>query len=293
MTAPGPRELTIDLPGLRLAARAWGPEDGRPVLALHGWLDNAGSFDALAPLLGGVHLVALDLPGHGRSEHRPPGAAYHLTDYVLDAAAAADRLGWERYAVMGHSLGGGIGMLLAASLPAEVERLVLLDGLAPGTTEPADAPARLTAAIRERRAPPARRERVYPTLEDAMTRLAMVNPALSAPALRALVARGTRPTDGGLCFAADPRLRGTSPLRLSRAHVDAFLDGVRCPTLLVRPSAGIPLEPGQVEHWLGRLCAVRVIQVAGHHHAHLDDAPSMARKIDAFLAGRTSASDGM
>lgn len=54
-------ELELQTPWLRLAARAWGPSGGLPVLAVHGWLDNAASFDVLAPLLPGMRLVAVDL----------------------------------------------------------------------------------------------------------------------------------------------------------------------------------------------------------------------------------------
>ena len=65
-----------------------GGSSGSPVLALHGWLDNSASFDRLAPLLPGLRLVALDLPGHGRSEHRAASAAYHFVDWVADVLAA-------------------------------------------------------------------------------------------------------------------------------------------------------------------------------------------------------------
>jgi pimeloyl-ACP methyl ester carboxylesterase len=58
-------ERRLALPHLALAAREW-PGDGPKVLALHGWLDNAASFDPLLPLLPDVHAVAIDLPGHGR-----------------------------------------------------------------------------------------------------------------------------------------------------------------------------------------------------------------------------------
>ncbi|NIR25586.1 MAG: alpha/beta hydrolase, partial [Gammaproteobacteria bacterium] len=64
-----PREVTLQAGPLRLAARVWGEEGARPVLALHGWLDNAASFDALGELLEGVQLVALELAGHGHSQH--------------------------------------------------------------------------------------------------------------------------------------------------------------------------------------------------------------------------------
>ncbi|MEO1171337.1 MAG: alpha/beta fold hydrolase [Myxococcota bacterium] len=63
-------ELTIEIPGLALAAVAYGPADGVPVLALHGWLDNAASFEPLGPKLTGCRVVVLDSAGHGRSEHR-------------------------------------------------------------------------------------------------------------------------------------------------------------------------------------------------------------------------------
>ena len=81
-----PREIKLQLPNLKLTAKQWGPESGKPLLALHGWLDNAASFDGLAPLLPELNIVALDLPGHGLSEHKPAGSVYHFIDAVSDHA---------------------------------------------------------------------------------------------------------------------------------------------------------------------------------------------------------------
>ncbi len=56
-------EIRLSLGHIELAAHLFGPEDGLPVIALHGWLDNANSFARLAPQLKGLRLVALDLAG--------------------------------------------------------------------------------------------------------------------------------------------------------------------------------------------------------------------------------------
>ncbi|MGK2915619.1 MAG: alpha/beta fold hydrolase, partial [Porticoccaceae bacterium] len=97
--------------GLTLAAREWGDPEGLPVLALHGWLDNCGSFAVLAPLLIGVRLVALDLAGHGLSSHRSADATYNIWQDVGDVHAVAEQLGWENFALLGHSRGAMIATL--------------------------------------------------------------------------------------------------------------------------------------------------------------------------------------
>ena len=55
--------------------KTWGNPQGIPVICLHGWLDNACSFDALAPLLpnDSHKFIAIELPGHGFSSHFPEG----------------------------------------------------------------------------------------------------------------------------------------------------------------------------------------------------------------------------
>ena len=86
-------EVRLSLPHIELAAHLYGPEDGAPVLALHGWLDNAASFARLAPRLAGLRIVALDFAGHGHSEHRPAGAGYALWDYAYDVLQVAEQFG--------------------------------------------------------------------------------------------------------------------------------------------------------------------------------------------------------
>ena len=103
MAADAWTEQRLELPGgFTIAAKVWGDPaaaGGAPHdrwLALHGWADNAATFDALAPLLlqgGASAVVCIDAAGHGLSDHRP---LYHDSDAVLDAVRAADALGWTR-----------------------------------------------------------------------------------------------------------------------------------------------------------------------------------------------------
>ncbi|MBW8822952.1 MAG: alpha/beta fold hydrolase [Xanthomonadales bacterium] len=123
-------ETSIDIPlGTITALRSAATENAPRVLALHGWLDNAASFIPLAAHLAGIELVAVDLPGHGRSVHLPPGAIYTFEMAVHHVLDIADALGWERFTLLGHSMGAGIASLVAAACPQRVERLVCIEAL--------------------------------------------------------------------------------------------------------------------------------------------------------------------
>ena len=114
------REFALEIPMGRIAGLRGGRGTGLPVLALHGWLDNAASFVPLAAHLDGIELVAPDLPGHGRSAHLPRGADYSFAGAVASVLDIADALGWTRFALLGHSMGAGIGSLVAAACPQRV-----------------------------------------------------------------------------------------------------------------------------------------------------------------------------
>jgi pimeloyl-ACP methyl ester carboxylesterase len=76
--------VKIRFPWGFICGKWWGPKDIRPIVALHGWQDNCGTFDTLAPLLPkNVSLLAIDLPGHGLSSRVPDGMAYHFLDNLF------------------------------------------------------------------------------------------------------------------------------------------------------------------------------------------------------------------
>lgn len=277
-------ELSIPLAHDALAARAWGDPASPPLLALHGWLDNAGSFDRLAPRLAGDrYVVALDLRGHGRSSHLPQGEWYHYVDRFDELRAVFDHFGWARAGLLGHSLGGTLASLFAALYPERVDELLLIEALGPLTNAAADALAQLRRALDQRAAHAARRPlRVFPDLQAAVAARVAAN-GLSEAAARAIVERGVTPVDGGWVWSSDPRLTLASPMRFTEAQVLAMLSGIRARTLLVLAEPETSYLPAaMMDARAAQVADIHVVRLPGNHHLHLEDADAVASAIAAF-----------
>lgn len=272
--------------GLSLAARVHHAGAGPRVLAVHGWLDNAASFDALAAELPELEMVALDLAGHGRSDHRPLGAWYHYVDYLGELVEVLDQLDWQRSLWLGHSLGGALLALLAAAHPERVERLLMIEAAGPLGGLPERAVAQLRRGIDERlRFGQGRTLRLFPDPGSAVAARMKAN-GLSEPAARTLVERGLRQVDGGWQWSSDPRLTLASPVRVGEPEVRALLGAIACPILLMLADPPLPFMPeAEREQRLACLSGARRVQFAGHHHLHMETPAPLAGCIRDFLAG--------
>ncbi|XP_058936928.1 serine hydrolase-like protein 2 isoform X2 [Kogia breviceps] len=121
-------ELKLAMPWGHIAAKAWGSHQSPPVLCLHGWLDNANSFDRLIPLLPkDFYYVAMDFGGHGLSSHYSPGFLYDHQNFVSEVRRVAAALKWNRFSLLGHSFGGTVGGMFSCIFPEMVDKLVLLE----------------------------------------------------------------------------------------------------------------------------------------------------------------------
>ena len=276
-------EIEIRTPYLRLAAQSWGPPSAQPVMALHGWLDNAASFTQLAPLLDGVRLVALELPGHGRSEPRPAGVHYHFVDYVGDVLAAADALGWRRFDLLGHSLGASIASFAAAIAPERISRLALIEGLGPLAFEAEHNPTALAAAIAQMTALPSRQRTVYPDLETVARARQAAGIGLSLEAARLLVKRGTHAVSGGVTWRGDPRVTFKSPMYFSEEQILAFLEGIQAPTLLIVGEDGYLPKRDFMPARYAKVAKLALQSLPGGHHLHMEQPGPVAEVLNAFF----------
>lgn len=236
------------------------------VLALHGWLDNANSFLHLAEHLAGIDLVALDLPGHGLSSMRPAGVRYHFDDYVFDALAAADELGWDQFHLLGHSLGGAVASIMAAASPKRIRSLALIEGLGP-MSAPADQTTsgwrRALAASRPRP------RRVHESLDSAV-RARVVNSDLTEAEGRCLAERGLKSVDGGHIWRHDQRLSWPSSQRYTEAQVLDLLAAIEAPVLNIYsdPASGI-LPARTLDRRRAALRQQQLFSHPGGHHLHM------------------------
>ncbi|SQF98091.1 lipase [Paucimonas lemoignei] len=271
-------EVRLSLPHIELAAHLFGPEDGQPVIALHGWLDNANSFARLAPKLKGLRIVALDLAGHGHSSHRPPGAGYSLPDYVHDVLQVAEQLGWQRFSLLGHSLGAIISVFLAGAMPERVERLALIDGLIPPTGKPDDAPEQLGRSLLAQLRLGHKRKPIYADQDQAIQARMKGAVAVTREAAELLAQRGLMPVPGGYTWRSDSRLTLPSAVRITTDQAMAFVAAIGCPTHLVVASQGLL---AQNQALLSDL-PFAVTSLSGSHHLHLDDESGAQAVADCF-----------
>lgn len=275
-----PVERRIVLPHIALSAQIWGDEALPPLLALHGWLDNAGSFSRLAPLLASrFQVIALDLPGHGHADHLAPGTSYHYLDYVRVVLAAADTLQLDRYTLLGHSLGAGIAALTAAAAPERIERLLLIEGLGPLGDDGSHTLQRFRDALtpRDDNGKPLR---VFRDIAQAISARSMVS-GLPAELARPIVERGLIETDRGWRWRSDPQLTRPSAIRLAESQIHALLRGINAPTslLLAQPATSyLPSAPMQAR--AACMPDIRVGHLDGGHHLHLEHPTEVAEWIN-------------
>lgn len=288
MTNLPPKIQKIHIPGLALNARVWGPENGLPVLGMHGWLDNAATFDLIAPLLPKIRLVSVDFPGHGFSDFLPPSANYGIVDRALQMLRVADALGFTQFSILGHSLGGIVGEIMAAMTPERIEKIALIDVFG-GISLPAESIVQQLQKhyrAKERTLP----HTVYASLEDAAEMRAKVNATrqLSVSGARVLAEGGMQKVPGGYSWTFDLRLQLPSPLILTDEQLQTVLNNFKSDCLLIYAKDGILHEYKGFVFEKGRFPNVRVVEFEGGHHLHLDTPEPVAKVLSEFFEGDES-----
>lgn len=289
----GAEQIYLPLANMQMAALAWGDPNGKPLFALHGWLDNAMTFIHLGPELAqaGYRVIALEFAGHGYSDWRPLGQTYQILDNCFDIQAAAMHLGWEKFTLVGHSMGAGIASIYAGANPQAVEKLVAIDALGTLVTPADEAPSQLNQALtrwighqermRSKDILSSFSGKIYPTIEAAAQARMQGIGKVDYPAALALCQRALRKVDpnnpeAGYFWRSDSRLRHPSPLRLTQEQNLAFMQAIEAASLVVFAEDGLVISLEEVQARVKAMPKVSYLELAGGHHLHLETSSSQA-----------------
>jgi pimeloyl-ACP methyl ester carboxylesterase len=275
---PAVERRAVDVaPGQRVSALVWGRGEAEMVL-LHGGAQNAHTWDTVALALARP-LVAIDLPGHGRSDWRDDHD-YGPRRNAEAVAVAVEKLAPRAAAVVGMSLGGLTTLALAALRPALVRRALLVD-VTPGANAVKAEPIVAFVAGPES----------FASFDEILARTVAYNPTRSLSSLRRGVLHNARPREDGRWVWRYDRLNRprSSAAAGSDLGLGVFWDDVanlRVPLLLVRGALSGVVDDANVVELRRRKPDAEVVVVAGAGHSVQGDRPmELARIIERFALG--------
>jgi pimeloyl-ACP methyl ester carboxylesterase len=262
---PTVRRVSVPVDGeRRLSALVWGSSPPELVL-LHGGAQNAHTWDTVALALDRP-LVAIDLPGHGHSDHRPDGP-FSPRENARDVAIAIRELAPDARAVVGMSLGGLTSIALASSAPEVVRRLVLVD-VTPGVDRDKAAPIAQFIAGPES----------FESFDEILARTIEFNPTRTESSLRRGVLHNAVERDDGrwVWRYQRPRIIETDEMEIPADFATLWddLDDIRVPIMLVRGAAsGTVVDDADEAELRRRQPGARVELVDGAGHSIQGDRP--------------------
>jgi pimeloyl-ACP methyl ester carboxylesterase len=265
-----PESLFIEAGGLRIHVAAWG-EEGRPVLfLLHGMRDHARGWDWVAEAFADRYRIyAPDLRGHGDTDHPSPGA-YTLPSFILDLDDVARALGVDRFAIVGHSFGGAIGIRYSSVWPEKVTGVagiecIELPVMREYQARPRPYPQQLRSWADTVQHLRTRSPRTYASMAELEARMRSENPDLADETVSHLARHGAIVDAGGTWrwkFDASARLR--SPEDADGADIDEMLEAIECPVMLAYgTNSWVPLPPAER---LARIRHLTLVHFPGASH---------------------------
>ncbi|RJF89665.1 alpha/beta hydrolase [Oleomonas cavernae] len=285
MSGLGPTSHRYFSQGLRLHYVDWGNDAAPPLILVHGGNDHCRSWDWVAQALcDRFHVIALDLRGHGDSDHAP-GSHYPTHSFVLDLAQLIAQRQLAPVNILAHSWGGAVSTIYAGTYPENVARLMVIEGWGPSpameATQAGLAPhERLRQWIENTRAVAHKRPPRYAGIEECVTRMKAANTRLTDEQARHLtVHAATQNEDGTYSWKYDPYVRVLAPIWHGSAEMAGFWGRIACPVLLVRGTESWAVDPvgtGRAAHF--KDVRVEALERAGHwvHHDRLETVIELA-----------------
>jgi pimeloyl-ACP methyl ester carboxylesterase len=270
--ASRPDEAVVDVDGTKIHYLRWGRVDAPGLVLVHGGAAQAHWWDHIAPMLAGEFcVVALDMSGHGDSDRR---AAYSMANWASEVIAVAEHSCMAAPPmVVAHSMGGWVGLNVAADHGDDIAGLIVLDSTVRAPEAEVEA-ARVGVAFGPLR--------TYPSVDDALSHFRTVpDQPTSLPYVIDHVARTSiMPVEGGYSWKFDPRI-----FQHVAVPSGDLLPRIRCRVALFRSEFGLVSRDigNYMYEQLGRIAPVVEVPLAWHH-VMLDQPIALVTGIRAMLA---------
>ena len=281
-----PTGVVFETDGLTYRGLAWGDTRQPLVFAIHGWLDNALSFAVLAPLLTNYRVISIDLSGHGLSSHRSADANYHIWDDIPQLMAVIDQLGVSGAHIVGHSRGAAVAGMLAVALDERCLSLTMLDGMISRSFENDNGAELFRTSLAERTKYMARPPRIFESVEqfiDSRSRYGFTRENAEV-----LVPRALRRVDEGWLLLSDPKLFGSSTIKMSEETSDSLYRAMNFPVAAITGERGF-FTSDEAQQRIAGIANFAPnfhrLTVPGPHHFHMEgEVESLASLLTRFFA---------
>ncbi|KAJ3642711.1 hypothetical protein Zmor_025469 [Zophobas morio] len=298
------QEIQIPVPWGHVAGKWWGPTDKRPILTLHGWQDNCGSFNRLIPLLNpDVGFLAIDFPGHGYSSRIPSGLYCHFADYLILVQYLVNYFKWPKVSLLGHSMGGIVSFMYTMVYPQNVDFLMCIDGAKPMIAEnniPRIA-RNITKFSRYVQFEMSDKEPPSYTIEEIKHKISLPNKnSVMYENAHHLMERNIAPSKvhpGKYYFTRDPRLRAGELVNWPQEESLAFAKFMTCPIFLAKAISGSYYEVKKNFYDVLDVLKESSVdcqyhRVEGTHHVHLNNPEILAGLMKEFIVKHNTAERG-
>lgn len=254
-------------------------ENNAVVVFLHGYLDNAASFSTLLPYLSKYPCVAIDLAGHGRSEHRSSDAHYHLVDYAYDLHRFIETQKFEKVILVGHSLGAIVSSIYAATRPKSLVGFIAIESIGPLSQSQNTTAEQIQTSFLSR-------DKAYQSIKQPASLQALIKARcaisdLNKEQAKLILERNVKSNSShSLEWRTDKRLRTQSCMRMTEKQAINVLSNIECPRALVIGSRGFDKIKCILQERESCFDNVDTITISGGHHVHLDSPQEVACFID-------------
>lgn len=265
-TSVQPKDKTVNVNGINLHYLDWGNEGNPKMLLLHGLRGHSHSWDDVsAEFCQDYHILALDQRGRGDSDWAP-GGDYSSESFVSDLEGFCQAVGFDKFTLIGHSMGGRNSMAFAGNNAEKIENLVIID-IGPDVDPRGN--GRITQELIDV-------PEEFDSFEDVYAYQSKQNRFCSEPVLRRRLTYATKELPNGkFGWRYDLQIREQRRNNTGSKQPNLWLNlpGIKCPVLVVRGSETDTLGLETAEKMVEVLPNGKLVHVEKAAHMVFEDNP--------------------